>query len=99
LLSTLTRRQFASGSSAAIVAGVLVGGLVGARIARGRPEHFTRPLPLPPLIDAANQGNAVKLNVASGKHSFVGGKPTRAYGYSGPVLGRPSACAEAMKLR
>jgi blue copper oxidase len=91
LLSTLTRRQFASGSSAAIVAGVLVGGLVGARIARGRPEHFTRPLPIPPLINAANQGNAVKLNVASGKHAFVGGKPTRAYGYSGPVLG-PALC-------
>ena len=86
MLSTLTRRQFASGS-AAIAAGALVGGLVGAGIARGRPQHFTRPLPIPPLIDAAKQGNAVKLKVVSGKHPFVSGKPTRCYGYSGPVLG------------
>jgi blue copper oxidase len=49
--------------------------------------HFTRRLPIPPLIDAAKQGNAVKLKVTSGRHAFVEGKPTRSYGYSGPVLG------------
>jgi blue copper oxidase len=86
LRSILTRRQFASGF-AAIVAGGAVGGIVGARIARGRPEHFTRPLPILPLIDAARQGNAVKLKVVSGKHPFVRGKPTQSYGYSGQVLG------------
>jgi len=86
LPSTLTRRQFASGS-AAIIAGGAVGGLVGAAIARGRPERFTRPLPTLPLIDAAKQGNAVNLKVASGKHPFVGVKPVRCYGYSGHILG------------
>lgn len=86
LPSTLTRRQFASGS-AAIIAGGAVGGLIGAAIARGRPERFTRPLPILPLIDATKQGNAVNLKVASGKHPFVGGKPVRCYGYSGHVLG------------
>jgi len=86
LPSTLTRRQFASGS-AAIIAGGAVEGLIGAAIARGRPERFTRPLPILPLIDATKQGNAVNLKVASGKHPFVGGKPVRCYGYSGHVLG------------
>jgi FtsP/CotA-like multicopper oxidase with cupredoxin domain len=86
LRSILTRRQFAS-VPAIIVAGALFGGIVGACIARGRPEHFTRRLPLPHLIDAARHGNAIELKVASGKHSLVGGNPTRSYGYSGQVLG------------
>jgi blue copper oxidase len=45
------------------------------------------PLPIPRLIDAAKQGNAVTLKVMSGRHAFVHGKPTRTYGYSAPVLG------------
>jgi blue copper oxidase len=86
LQSTLTRRQFAIGS-AAIVSGGLVGGLVGARLAQGQPVHFDRRLPIPPLIDAAKQGNAVELKVTSGRHAFVKGKPTKSYGYSAAVLG------------
>ena len=82
----LNRRQFAIGA-AAIMAGGFVGGLLGRRLARGQPLRFDRRLPIPPLIDAARQGNAVKLKVASGRHSFVVGKPTRCYGYSGEVLG------------
>jgi cuproxidase len=82
----LTRRQFATGS-AAIASGGLIGGLVGSRLAQGSSVHFTRRLPIPPLIDAARQGSAVKLKVTSGTHAFVDGKPTRSYGYSGPVLG------------
>ncbi len=39
------------------------------------------------MIDAARQGSAVKLKVTSGRHAYVDGKPTRSYGYSGPVLG------------
>jgi len=42
---------------------------------------------MPQLIDAASQGNAVKLKVMSGMHAFIEGKPTRTYGYSAPVLG------------
>jgi blue copper oxidase len=82
----LTRRQFAIGS-AAIVSGGLVGGLVGSRLAQSQSVRFDRRLPIPPLIDAAKQGNAVKLKVTSGRHAYVKGKPTQSYGYSGPVLG------------
>jgi blue copper oxidase len=73
--------------AAAIVPGGLVGGLVGSRLAQGRPMRFDRRLPIPPLIDAANHGNAVELKVTSGRHAFVKGKPTRSHGYSAPVLG------------
>ena len=82
----LTRRQFTSGS-AAVLSGGLVGGVVGAHIARSQTAHFTRRLPIPPLIDAARQENAVRLKVVAGRHPFVKGKPTQSYGYSGPVLG------------
>jgi cuproxidase len=81
----LTRRQFSIGS-AAVASGGLVGGIAGAHLAQSEAVHFTRRLPIPPLIDAAKQGNAVKLKIASGRHAFVEGKPTRSYGYSGPVL-------------
>jgi blue copper oxidase len=86
LQATLNRRQFAIGS-AAIVSGGVVGALVGSRLAQGQPVRFDRRLPIPPLIDAAKQGNAVTLKVTSGRHAFVKGKPTHAYGYSAPVLG------------
>jgi Putative multicopper oxidases len=86
LQSTLNRRQFAIGA-AAIVPGGLVGGLVGSRLAQDQPVRFDRRLPIPPLIDAAKQGNAVELKVTSGRHAFVKGKLTRSYGYSAAVLG------------
>src|SRR5471032_2608278 len=82
----LTRRQFAIGS-AAVVSGGLVGGIAGIRLAQSEVVRFERRLPIPPLIDAVKQGNAVKLKVTSGRHAFLKGKPTRSYGYSGPVLG------------
>jgi blue copper oxidase len=82
----MSRRQFAIGS-AAVVSGALVGGIAGSRLAQSEPVRFDRPLPIPPLIDAAKQGNAIKLKVAAGRHAFVKGKPTLSYGYSGPVLG------------
>lgn len=84
--STLTRRQFAIGSTA-ILSGGLVGGLAGSRLAQSKPVHFDRRLPIPLLIDAAKQGNAVTLKVTRGRHAYIKGKPTRSYGYSGGVLG------------
>ena len=78
----LTRRQFASGSAALVSSGLIAG-----RSGRGEPAPFSTPLPIPELIDAAKQGNAVKLKVTSGLHAFVTGKPTRTYGYSAPILG------------
>jgi FtsP/CotA-like multicopper oxidase with cupredoxin domain len=53
----------------------------------GEPAPFSTPLPIPKLVDAANQGNAVKFEVTSGRHAFIKGKPTRTYGYSAPILG------------
>ena len=82
----LSRRQFAIGS-AAVASGDLVGGGVNIRLAQSELGHFIRRLPIPPLIDAAKQGNAVKLKATSGRHAFLSGKPTWSYGYSGPVLG------------
>lgn len=84
--SMLTRRQFAIGS-AAVASGGLAGGLAGVQLAQTKSELFSRRLPIPTLIDAAKQGNAVRLKVATGRHAFVDGKPTQSYGYSGPVLG------------
>ena len=78
----LTRRQFASGSAA-----IVSSGLIGSRSGMGEPAPFSTPLPIPKLIDAAKQGNAVKLKVMSGRHAFIKGKPTRTYGYSAPILG------------
>ena len=69
------------------MSGGLFGGFAGHRLAQARPVRFDRRLPIPLLIDAAKRGNAVELKVGAGKHPFVGGKPTRTYGYSGQVLG------------
>src|SRR6516165_5998845 len=66
----LTRRQFALGSAAFVS-----GGVIGGRLARGEPPNFNTRLPLPPLIDAAKHGNAVKLRAAPGQHPFIKGKP------------------------
>jgi blue copper oxidase len=78
----LTRRQFASGTAA-----IVSGGLIGGRSGMGEPAPFSTRLPIPVLIDAASQGNTVKLKVTTGLHAFIKGKPTRTYGYSAPVLG------------
>ena len=83
----LTRRQITIGS-AAVASGGLVGGLIGSRLAQSESVHFNRRLPIPSLIDAARQGNAVKFKVSSGRHAFVEGKPTQCYGYSALFLDR-----------
>jgi blue copper oxidase len=49
--------------------------------------YFRVPLPIPRLIDAARQGNAVSLRASAGRHEFIKGKPSITYGYSGPFLG------------
>jgi blue copper oxidase len=78
----LTRRQFAIGSVAMTSAGI-----IGRRIVEAGVTHFNTPLPIPRLVDAAKQGNAVSLKIAAGRHAFVHGKPARTYGYSAPILG------------
>ncbi len=78
----LTRRKFVVGCGAFASSAVLC-----PRFGSGEPAPFTTPLPIPRLIDAAEQGNAVALNAMSGRHAFIPGKPTLTYGYSAPVLG------------
>jgi len=78
----LTRRNFAIGCGA-FGSSALLG--AARNIADSTP--FRTRLPIPRLIDAAKQGNAVSLKVISGRHAFVNGKPTRTYGYSAPILG------------
>jgi blue copper oxidase len=79
---TLTRRNFAIGCGAFASSAIFC-----ARHGIGDTAPFSTRLPIPRLIDAAKQGNAVNLKVMSGRHAFVQGKPTRTYGYSAPVLG------------
>jgi hypothetical protein len=64
----LTRRRFAIGAAAMTSASI-----VGWRIAEPRASHFNTPLPIPRLIDAAKQENAVLLTIAAGRHAFVEG--------------------------
>jgi cuproxidase len=78
----LTRRTLALGAGA-----VAATAFVGVRLARGEAAQFSTPLPIPPLIDVARQGNACKLKAVRGRHAFLRGKPTLTYGYSAPILG------------
>jgi FtsP/CotA-like multicopper oxidase with cupredoxin domain len=77
----LTRRNFAIGC------GAFASALICARQGIGDLAPFSTPLPIPRLVDAAKQGNAVSLKVMSGRHAFVRGKPTRTYGFSASILG------------
>ena len=79
---TLTRRNFAISCGA-----FASSALICARYGLGDSAPFDTRLPIPTLIDAAKQGNAVHLKVMSGRHAFVHGKSTRTYGYSAPILG------------
>ena len=81
-ITMLTRRQFSIGAAAMTSASI-----AGWRIAEPRASQFNTPLPIPRLVDAAKQGNAVSLKIAAGRHAFVEGKPVRTYGYSAPILG------------
>jgi FtsP/CotA-like multicopper oxidase with cupredoxin domain len=78
----ITRRTFAM-KTGAIVAATLF----DARFGIGERAHGGGRLPIPTLIDAASQGNTIKLRVSAGRHEFYRGKPTLTYGYSAPVLG------------
>ena len=78
----LTRRKFAIGWGAFASSAVL-----DARFGFGDPAPAGTLLQIPTLVDAAKQGNAVKLKVMPGRHAFIEGKPTQTYGYSAPILG------------
>ncbi len=78
----LTRRKFAIGCGAFASSAIL-----DARFSLGDPLASGTHLPIPTLIDAAKQGNTVRLKAMSGEHAFIDGKLTRTFGYSAPILG------------
>jgi blue copper oxidase len=61
--------------------------MLDARFGRGERTRAGGRLPIPQLIDAAQQGNLVKLKAAPGLHEFYKDKPARTFGYSAPILG------------
>lgn len=77
-----TRRQFVAGTVLTQAAALL-----GHKPAFASTAAFDRPLPIPPLLDARDNGNKIKLVAAKGQHAFVAGKETATAGYSGQVLG------------
>lgn len=78
----LTRRQFAIGSAAMASSSV-----INERVGKASLARFEIPLPIPELVDAAKQGNAVRIKIVSACHAFLHGKPAKTYGYSAPILG------------
>src|SRR3974390_2459797 len=78
----ITRRALTIG--AGIIASATV---LDARFGRGERTRVVGRLPIPRLIDAARQGNVVKLKVTPGLHEFYKGKPARTFGYSAAILG------------
>lgn len=76
----INRRQLVSALAATAAAGF-------PRHSPAAPAASETPLPIPELLDARAQGNAVRLVAAKNPHTFLPGHPAQAYGYSGSVLG------------
>jgi FtsP/CotA-like multicopper oxidase with cupredoxin domain len=77
----LTRRQTMLGGAASVVGVSLFGASACAQ------TNFAPSLPIPALLDARTQGNALAINVQAGRHAFFAGRATPTYGYSGALLG------------
>ena len=77
----LTRRRFLAAS--AVSSAAVVARLKNATAA----TQFKTPLPIPQLIDAAANENAVSLTISPGMHAFRPGQPVKTFGYSAQVLG------------
>jgi hypothetical protein len=84
----LTRRTFV------IATGALTSAIaMDSGFGLGERTRFGGSLPIPRLIDAARQGNVVKLKAARGRYEFYRGKPAPTYGYSAPTsAGGSSQC-------
>jgi blue copper oxidase len=82
MFMTPSRRGFVVGCAALAASTVLY-----RRSGNGESAPFTRPLPIPQLIDATASRHSINLIASPGQHAFIEGKPTRTYGYSAPILG------------
>lgn len=80
-----SRRRFIAGTAAAVA---MAGAGVWARRTLSGPGHGQRnALRIPPLIDAARQGQAVALQVQAGETEFFPGRRSATLGYNGSYLG------------
>ena len=77
----LTRRHFLAATAVSSTAILTRSGISAAA------TRFDAPLPMPKLIDAAANGNAVSLTIAEGVHAYRPGRPVKSFGYSASVLG------------
>ena len=77
----LTRRHFLA-ATALTSAAILTRSNLSAHAAQ-----FETPLPIPQLIDAKANANAVALTIRQGLHAYRPGQPVQSFGYSAPVLG------------
>lgn len=73
---------------------LLIGGglLLSAACSRqfatpGSAAEPDRPLPIPALLDARQQGQVIALSAQAGKTSFYPGRPSDTFGYNGSYLG------------
>ena len=82
-MDRFTRRSLILGG------GFLLSGAACSRPASsaGEGTDSTIPLPIPPLIDAREQRQAINLRVQSGKTAFYPGRLSKTLGYNGSYLG------------
>lgn len=78
------RRQFAIGSSAALLG---ASALWQTRLAAQTAPSFVVPLPVPRLVDLTAGGDAFDLVIQEGSTRIVPWAETATYGYSGSLLG------------
>ena len=80
-----SRRRLIAGTAAAVA---LAGTGVWARRMLSGPGHGQRnALRIPPLVEAARQGQAVALQVQAGETEFFPGRRSATLGYNGSYLG------------
>jgi len=80
----ISRRSFLA-AGAAIATGL--GGTYAARSANRFTRSARRPLRIPPLLDARQQGQAIALSAQEGTEEFFPGRPSETFGYNGSYLG------------
>ncbi|PZR83399.1 MAG: copper oxidase [Stutzerimonas stutzeri] len=80
-MATITRRSFLNGTLATPVAA----GVCPSRLWAQAVE--SRPLPIPELIDARRQGNALALRTETGRTAFFPGRDSATRGFNGSYLG------------
>ena len=81
-MSRFTRRSL-------LASGLLLGAVACSRrdATASSAAQTSRPLPIPPLLDARDQGQTLALRVQAGTTSFYPARPSNTLGYNGSYLG------------